>query len=230
MRAVTISSLVMLLLAPVWPAAAAPVQIGLSASADIQPPLATRPMEQRRFDFEEPSTGTVPFAWEAVSGAALYQVQVSAEKDFSELKNPAQQFVLGGDTTEAQITGLPEGAYYWRIAAIDREGRRSAWSRQRGFSVNEGPPPAAGDGPSLTIASTTPAGIKCIVRGITSADGRLEIWVNGVPGGDVPIGEGGEFSALVDANQIGKNKIRLIAIDRSGSTAVAETSFHYHGG
>ena len=211
------------------PAARAAVRLETSPAADVPPPMTTRPMNQRRFDFEDPSQGTITLAWEAVPGAKLYQVQLSRSEGFAELLNPSHQFVLGDGATSAELAGLPEGGYYWRVAAIDGKGRRGHWSRVTLFSVNEGPPPAADEGPQLQISSTTPVGDKAIVKGRTNTDGRLEAWVNGVPAGDVPIAGDGEFSVMLDANLIGKNVVRLIAVDKRGSVTYAETSFRYSG-
>ena len=82
---------------------------------------------------------------------------------------------------------------------------------------------------SSSDLSTTPLGAKAIVRGRTDTDGRLEAWVNGVPSGDVPLASGGDFSVMLDANLLGKNVVRLIAVDKRGRTSYAETSFRYSG-
>ena len=210
-------------------ARAEPTRILVGSAATLATPIPTRPMEDRRFDFELPAQGLVELAWEAAPGALFYQLQVAVGGDFSALANESQQLVLGEPATRVELVGPPAGAYSWRVAAIDDQGRRGPWSRIRRFSVNEGPPPAEGEGPELEIGSAVPLGSKVLVRGTATTEGRVEAWVNGVPSGEVPVGEGGEFSVMLDANQIGRNLVRLVAMDKRGQTTIRQTSFYFSG-
>lgn len=218
------------LLLAAFSAAAAPTRISLGSSSEVSAPGQTRPMDERRFDFEKPAEEVIELAWSELPRAALYQVQISGSDDFSSPLNERQQLVLGEPATRAELSGLPAGGYYWRVAGVDSQGRRGTWSSVRRFSVNEGPPPATGEGPPLKISSAVPAGDRVIISGTTVAGVRVEASVNGEAAGDIPVNDSGEFSAMLDANVLGRNVVRLIAVDERGRSSTAETSFHYGGG
>jgi len=208
---------------------AAPTRLSPGSSAQVTAPALMRPMDERRFDFEEPAEGVVEVAWDESPGAVLYWLQVSESEDFSALANEKQQLVVGDPPTRAEIVGLPAGGYYLRVAAVDDQGRRGTWSPLRRFSVNEGPPPAAGEGPALEITSAVAAGDMVIIHGTASSGVRIEASVNGMPGGELTVGDEGDFSMMVEANVLGQNAVTLLAVDKSGRTTTRETSFHYGG-
>lgn len=211
------------------PSSLAGTRIDLKAKSSVTAPALSRPMDERRFDFEDPAAGIVEMAWDASRGAALYRLQVSAKDDFSEPTNRNHQLVLGEHETRAEIAGLPAGGYYVRVAAIDSEGRQGSWSPVRRFSVNQGAPPATGEGPALVITNTVAAGSMVIVHGTATAGVRVEASVNGVLTNEVTVGDEGSFSLMVEANTIGRNAVKLMAIDRSGRSTTQDTSFYYGG-
>ena len=71
----------------------------------------------------------VVLKWEAVPGAASYEVQVSPSQDFSNLS-----FDISTDATlYAPAEGLDNGTYYWRVRATTNEGAQSVWSSTWAF-------------------------------------------------------------------------------------------------
>ncbi len=210
-------------------AGAAPTRLDSGTRAAVTAPALIRPMDERRFDFEEPAEGVVELSWDACRDATLYWMQVSEAEDFSLLANEKQQLVLGDPPTRAEIVGLPPGGYYLRVAAVDDQGRRGTWSKVRRFSVNQGPPPAAGEGPALEITSAVAAGDMVIIHGTAPSGVRIEASVNGMPAGELTVGDEGDFSMMVEANVLGQNAVTLLAVDKSGRTTTRETSFHYGG-
>lgn len=209
--------------------AARTTRISLGSDAQVTAPALRRPLDERRFDFEEPAEGVVEISWDECRGAALYRVQVSEKEDFSEPLNRSHQLVLVDRETRVEFVGLPAGGYYVLVAAIDGEGRQGSWSPLRRFSVNQGAPPPAGEGPALVITDSVPAGAMVIVHGTTAPGVRVEASVNGVRSGEIIVGEGGAFSMMVEANSIGQNSVELLAIDKSGRSSTAATSFYYGG-
>jgi hypothetical protein len=76
-------------------------------------------------------------SWDAVSGAARYQVEINSSDDFS----PGSKVCCGDATTGLSLsptkvlpnnTGLG-GGYFWRMRAIDVDGNPGAWNRGPNF-------------------------------------------------------------------------------------------------
>jgi protein-S-isoprenylcysteine O-methyltransferase Ste14 len=69
-------------------------------------------------------------SWDAVPGAAQYQVEVNASSDFAPGSRVCcDETVLG--TSLSPKTALPNNTYYWRVRAVDLDGNAGQW--------NEGP-------------------------------------------------------------------------------------------
>ncbi len=73
-------------------------------------------------------SGTVLLQWESVPQAQRYLLQVSADYSFKNIVINRDDIATYNFTTE----NLPDGAYYWMVAAIDRDGFPSP-SSSRGF-------------------------------------------------------------------------------------------------
>ncbi|MCA9047579.1 MAG: proprotein convertase P-domain-containing protein, partial [Planctomycetaceae bacterium] len=115
---------------------------------------------------------TPTIGWDAVEGAASYDVWVS-RRTAGEV--PAlvlrDQFVTG--TTYTPRTDLPDGQYVVWVRAVSQEGSESAWSAGAEFTIGGRPrflSPATGS----TSTSRTP---PFLWSGITGAD-VYEFWVN----------------------------------------------------
>jgi uncharacterized membrane protein (UPF0127 family) len=84
--------------------------------------------------------GLPAFAWSAVAGAEEYEFQIAADSGFN-------SSVLGGGQDDFRTKNLratlqltvPNGTYWWRVRAIARTGRPSAWSSGRSFRKNWAP-------------------------------------------------------------------------------------------
>ena len=76
-------------------------------------------------------------AWQPVPEASGYRVQVSRDAAFKEL---AGQW--DSPTTSVE-TGLPPGAYVWRVASLRGNGQPGPWGDARAFAVRRVPGPVA---------------------------------------------------------------------------------------
>lgn len=89
----------------------------------------------------EPPRSATPRAatlsWEAVPEAAGYRLQVSRDVAFKELAGEWDS------PAPAVDTGLPPGAYFWRVATLRSEGRRGPWSDVQPLAVRRAPGPVA---------------------------------------------------------------------------------------
>ncbi len=98
------------------------------------------------------TTDTTPtFSWNAVPGAAGYEVQIAD----SEAGLASAQSVEAGGTSYTPTTALTNNTtHHWRVRAKDGDGQHGAWSAINSLSVNWGT--VSGLSPSSTT-DTTPA-------------------------------------------------------------------------
>ncbi len=217
-----------LLLATLSSSAAADVPlIRLAGEAKLLAPEPTRPMRGRRFDEKNPEITKFGFSWAAVEGASKYLFQVDEESTFHAPLNSSAQVV---SATSCQVVGFEKGGYFWRVAALDGFGNVGPWSPVSRFSINTGLPGSGDDEPpKLEIADHTQIGHSIIITGSVETDGRLEAYVNGTHVDDVSVMDDGDFSITVDAEKVGDNTVRLVALKRSGATTYREVTFHFEG-
>ena len=76
-----------------------------------------------------PSTDVVDprFSWDAVPGAARYEVEINADADFA----PGSKFCCSATTVATVLspkTVLLNNRYYWRVRAIDADGHFGDWN------------------------------------------------------------------------------------------------------
>jgi hypothetical protein len=84
--------------------------------------------------------GLPRFAWDAVSGAARYEFQLSADSAF----NSTQASFFTENTRATLDKTLPNGTYWWRVRSVDASGAVSGWSAA--WSIDKD----WGDAPTLT--------------------------------------------------------------------------------
>lgn len=82
---------------------------------------------------------TVPFtiSWMAVSdpsGVVAYNWQVSTDSSFT-AAGVIMQDSVNSPATSDTVSGLPNGAYFWRVQAATGSGGQGAWSAPRSFTV-----------------------------------------------------------------------------------------------
>jgi Carboxypeptidase regulatory-like domain len=72
------------------------------------------------------------FSWSAVSGAAKYEFQLSADDDFGSVVLGQGRGSFQTQNTYATINKtIPNGTYHWRVRAIDRNDDAGHWSAPR---------------------------------------------------------------------------------------------------
>lgn len=193
-------------------------------------PLPPRPEPVEPADNLEVDAGRTPelvLAWEPVTEAARYALQISSSHLF------ADNVIDVTDRTSPRATlGLRgEGNFQWRVAALDRSGARGAWSAPRRFRVSlpeeapaDAPAEAAGDPaadaadrtpPSLELEQITPYGNIFIVRGSTEPGSTVEI-------ADEPasVAADGSFFKTIQLAEEGWSAIEVRARDAWGNQAV----------
>lgn len=96
-----------------------------------EPPAPLSPPENGRLRDPLPQ-----FGWAEPQGAASYQLEIATTPDFADpvLRHEG----LTGESL-ALASPLPLGAYFWRIATTDTEGRQGPWGDVQSFEILEPP-------------------------------------------------------------------------------------------
>ncbi len=81
---------------------------------------------------------TPRFSWNPVTNADQYVMQLSEYIDFSSIRTVSNN---DNPAFDYPIT-LPDGSYYWRVAAMNVNGTNGPWSLQRKFTVDTTGPAA----------------------------------------------------------------------------------------
>jgi hypothetical protein len=75
------------------------------------------------------------FSWKPVKGAAKYEFQLAADRDFGSIVLGQRRGSFQALNTFATVDKtLPDGSYYWRARAIDKHDDAGRWSRVRSLT------------------------------------------------------------------------------------------------
>jgi hypothetical protein len=185
------------------------------------PPSLLSPAVRAQLERVVPPGSSADLTWTAVANGVTYHVAVDYNVTQANLLLSAalEQTGIGG--TRHSLTGLEVGRYFWRVAALNREGLEGAFSRTAFFSVvapsapEPAPTPTPG-GPLLVLRA-----VEEVAPGIVHVGGRTN------PGGTVEVGgtavrvmPDGSFSEHV--RHEGRREVIVRAIAPSG--AVTEQS------
>jgi hypothetical protein len=92
----------------------------MTKSQVLAPPELVQPLNLQPITVNDPKHDPVHFAWNPVATAKSYEFQISTTAAFNHVvmdkKIPSES---------VEITGLDPGDYFWRVRAIDAEGKTS---------------------------------------------------------------------------------------------------------
>ncbi len=173
-------------------------------------PRLVQPPDQKVFTWTRPEDSKATLVWEKVPEAARYRLQVSERWLFTEP-------VVDSDTlakTSVELTGLRPSSYYWRVFAIDGDGRSGPSSTVRRFKVSTGNLSTGSDSvpPPLQVDDSVLTGQILIVSGRTEPGAT--VWIEGER---VDVNDLGEFTSVVRLRKDGENLVRLTAQDPAGN-------------
>ena len=170
----------------------------------------------------EPPRAAAPRAatlsWEAVPEAAGYRLQVSRDMAFKDLVGEWD------GPAPAVDTGLPAGAYFWRVATLRGDGQRGPWGDAQPLAVRRAPGPVALNVYNKRLRFAWPAEpVGRIYEFQLARDAAF---------GDTLIAQRiGEPALTIPAPDAGRYALRVRAIDPDGVaspwSAVHTLSHHY---
>ncbi|NJL27335.1 MAG: hypothetical protein HC897_05310 [Thermoanaerobaculia bacterium] len=172
-------------------------------------PQLSTPTAEQLFDFDRDER--FQLAWQPVAGASRYVLQVASNRLFSPALIDAQ------DRTRNQATvGIrAQGSFYWKVAAVARNGARGPWSETRTFRVASlrGSDHQIDDTPpALEIRSFVQFGNLLIVSGKTEPGATVT--VGGEP---VSVEVDGSFKKTIQLTREGSDFVDFVATDAAGN-------------
>lgn len=177
-------------------------------------PQPSLPADNRIYDLK---TGDqVELKWSRVPEAARYRLQISRSRLF--VPDSTEVDLDDRVQTTARVKVSKEGAYFWRVAAIDATGLTSDWSPVRRFKmVTE--PIKAGTGdttpPDLTVYPPQQMGNLFLVYGKTEAG--AVVTVNAEP---ADVEADGSFKKTITIERDGASVLVVKSVDASGNETV----------
>ena len=152
----------------------------------------------------------VSLRWSPVDRGSRYRLQLSRSSLFSALVLDKADV----RSSSVRIPGLPEGTYYWRVAAQRDGGVQGAFSEIRRFKVAGGRDTNQEDRtpPALKLSQFLPSGHLVIINGRTEPGTLLT-----VEGQSIDVYDDGTFTAVIRMKREGKNDIEIVAQDSAGN-------------
>ncbi len=92
----------------------------MTKSQVLAPPELVQPLNLQPITVNDPKHDPVHFAWNAVATAKTYEFQISTTAAFNHVVMDKK---IASESVE--ITGLDPGDYFWRVRAIDVDGKTS---------------------------------------------------------------------------------------------------------
>ena len=179
----------------------------MSKTKEIGPPTLITPANMMPI-FVGGKQSSVGFSWTPADNATSYHLRVSKNPYFSST-------VLDKKTanTELAVNGMPEGAYYWVVTALDGKGKESIESEKNRFTVI---PKGVSDVQlPLELDEFMQQGHVIIIKGKTERGAR--VMVNGQ---EVPsMQEDGSFTYYTPALPTGESVITVTAQNTKGGVA-----------
>ena len=176
----------------------------LTKTKEIAPPTLISPANMLPIFVGDPKN-FIQFAWSPVATADGYRVRVSRNPYFS-----STVFDKKVVTTDTQLSGLGEGAYYWAVQSVDINGKESVESEKNRFTIiRKGPENVQ---IALELSPFVQHGHVIEIKGKTEPNAR--VMVNGQ---EVPIIQGdGGFQFFTPPLPNGENVITITAQNTRG--------------
>jgi hypothetical protein len=172
------------------------------------PPGLLAPQHQAEISYADSARATTLFLWKAVPQAASYRVMLDVTPSFN------QPFSDQRNVKDAslEVRGLQEGRYYWRVAAVDKDGNEGAFSDFAGFTVTKAAAAAQKAAPPpLSIDSLDVRTQILQIKGRTEPGATLT-----VNGQRIDVQSDGSFNEFLTLEKLGKQTILVRAVGING--------------
>jgi hypothetical protein len=178
------------------------------------PPTLVAPASRAELPFVLPPEPSARLSWNPVRNGVTYRVAMDYNVTQANVLLSAALDEPGITGTSHEIRGLNQGRYFWRVAAVDRDGLEGAFSRISHFVIlePEAPEPAPAKGaqpPALVLQA-----LEGVAPGVVHVGGRTVpgaiVTVDGIP---VKVMPDGSFSEYVRSGGPGELVVRATGPD-----------------
>jgi hypothetical protein len=194
---------------------------GKAAPAHSLPPVPAllAPQHQTEITYQDPARATTLLVWKPVPAAAGYHVML----DYNAYFNRPLVDRSGITESSVEVRGLDVGKYYWRVAAVDKDGVEGSFSDFARFTVSrpQGGARGTGDPPPILIESIEVRQNILQVRGRTEPGATLT-----VNGQRVDVAADGGFNEFIQlpAEKAGRQIVAFRAVGINGGVAQTQRS------
>jgi hypothetical protein len=172
-------------------------------------PALMAPPHQAEITYPDPARATTLLAWKPVLGAVSYHLML----DYSAYFNRPLVDRKGIRDSQQELRGLEPGKYYWRVAAVDKDGEEGNFSDFARFTVSRPSAGSGGDGPPppLVIESVDVRTNILQVKGKTEPGATIT-----VNGQRVDVDANGTFNDFITLEKAGKQVVVIRATGLNG--------------
>jgi hypothetical protein len=180
------------------------------------PPTLVAPAPKSRLTFVAPPEASAKLSWSAVKNGVAYRVAMDYNVTQANLLLSAALDEPGITTTAHELKGLNVGRYFWRVAAVNKDGLEGAFSRVSFFAVVEPevPQPAPTATPGVQPPTLVIQALDEIAPGVVHVGGRTApgstVTVDGTA---VKVMPDGSFSEYVRRSGPGEVVVRATGQD-----------------
>jgi hypothetical protein len=175
----------------------------MTRSKEIGPPTLIAPAQTAQM-YTSGGTKAIDFSWSLAANSHGYRLRISRNPYFS---STVYDRIVPG--TDARVTGLKEGQFYWMVSSLDLEGRESVESEHNQFMIVQRTPDAT---MVLDLDPFVQHGHVIYLKGKTEPGAR--VMVNGQ---EVPlIRPDGTFDFFTPPLSNGENTITVTAQNTKG--------------
>ncbi len=172
-------------------------------------PTLLAPPHQTEISYPDPTKATTMLIWRHVTGAVTYHVML----DYSAYFNRPLVDRQGLRAGSVELRGLDTGKYYWKVAAVGKDGAEGAFSEFARFTVTrpQGAGAKGGAPPPLAIESLDLRTNILQVKGRTEPGATLT-----VNGQRVEVRNDGSFNEFITLDKPGRQTVVLRATGING--------------
>jgi hypothetical protein len=187
------------------------------ATLDLPPPpTLLGPASKSRLPLASPPSPSARLTWTDVKNGITYHVALDYNVTQANLLLSAALEESGIKATAHEIKGLNLGRYFWRVAAVNKDGLEGAFSRVSFFQVvePETPVPTPAPTPGTPAPTLVLQAVDEVTPGVVHVGGRTvpgaTVTVDGTP---VKVMPDGTFSEFVRRSGPGEVLVRATAPD-----------------
>lgn len=185
------------------------------STVDLPPaPKLLAPAPKAELPYVEPPDTTTRLRWEQVRNGTTYHVAIDYNVVQANLLLSAALDEQGIRDGFHDLQGLDKGRYFWRVAAVNKEGLEGAYSRVSFFSIVAPAEPVPTPEPEVEVPALTLAAVEEVSPGVVHVHGRTRPGSTlTIDGHEVGVSSDGSFSEYVRKGDRGEVVVRATGPD-----------------